>query len=109
MNDISSCKIGMENLQKFLADHNNKFTPEFYHKCQVDITLLRSRLGFVENYHKEIESISAELANNAFRTCHQCLQEADKILSEAIDTSTYSLAERHLVDLQVGDVLMVFS
>eukprot|EP00111_Clytia_hemisphaerica_P004722 TCONS_00013567-protein len=104
-NDISSCKISIDNMQQFLTEHSKEFIPEFCHKFQVDITLLQSRLDFVENYHKEVSSLSetvitTELANNTLSSCHQCLQEADKILSKPIDTSAFSLAERHLLDLQ---------
>ena len=93
-------------MQKFLQSYSQKFTPEFCHKFQVDLTILQSRLDFLQNYLEEKfpsteEDSSHDDNNDISFKCLSCLEQAENLLREEIDTSALPLGEKHLADLKV--------
>lgn len=93
-------------MQNFLQCYSCKLAPEFCHKFQVDLSILQSRFDFLENYLNEryLASCEGSLLNdheNVSSKCISCLQQAENLLRQEIDTTAFSLVEKHQFDLQV--------
>ena len=78
----------------------------------MDLTILQSRFDFLQNYLEEKSSSLLEEDNdhdydNISSKCLSCLEQAENLLREEIDTSALPLGEKHLADLKVLNLLIL--